>query len=171
MSTKPVAVLIGAPASGKSRVAKRLGRGLGVSVIDTDKVIEKEHGPIADIFSSQGEDAFRDIERKVVHKALQQHAVVSLGGGAVLDENTQQELMKLPVILMTVSEEAVMHRINNNKRPLLKDGLDSWKQLVNKRQPIYERLAKVSFDSSDGDLDAVAQEIIEWLSTQGRMSP
>lgn len=159
----PVVVFIGAPASGKSKVAKRVSALLNIPRIDTDKIIVAEHGPIVDIFDTQGEPAFRAYERQAAHAALQQHAVVSLGGGAVLNPDTQLELSELPVVLMKVSEEAVKSRIGDPKRPLLRDGIDAWQRLVQERTPIYNRLAKLTIDTSDGDLDAASNTVVAWL--------
>ena len=160
----PVAVFIGAPASGKSKIAKRVSALLGIPRVDTDKVIVAAHGPIAEIFDTQGEIAFRELERAAVVDALSQRAVVSLGGGAVLDPATQAELRTVPVVLLTVSQEAVAERITDPKRPLLRDGIDAWVNLVQKRMPIYQDLAWVTFDTSDGDLDRIASEVVSWIS-------
>ena len=161
----PVVVFIGAPASGKSKIAKRVAALLDVPRIDTDKVVVAEHGPIADIFDNAGEATFRAYERAAVKDALQQRAIVSLGGGAVLDPDTQNDLTRVPVVLLTVSDEAVASRISDPKRPLLRDGIEAWKKLVAARMPIYTELAWNTFDTSDGDLDAIAEDIVSWISS------
>ena len=161
----PVVVFIGAPASGKSKIAKRVAALLDVPRIDTDKVVVAEHGPIADIFDNAGEATFRAYERAAVKDALQQRAIVSLGGGAVLDPDTQNDLTTVPVVLLTVSDEAVASRISDPKRPLLRDGIEAWKKLVAARMPIYTELAWNTFDTSDGDLDAIAEDIVSWISS------
>ena len=59
-------VLIGMPGSGKSTVAKSLGRITGKPVVDMDKEIERREGvSIPEIFATRGETAFRDIETQV----------------------------------------------------------------------------------------------------------
>ncbi|MEG0362760.1 MAG: shikimate kinase [Aurantimicrobium sp.] len=161
----PVVVFIGAPASGKSKIAKRVAALLDVPRIDTDKVVVAEHGPIADIFDNSGEATFRAYERAAVKDALQHRAIVSLGGGAVLDPDTQKDLTTVPVVLLTVSEEAVASRISDPKRPLLRDGIEAWKKLVAARMPIYSELAWNTFDTSTGDLDAIAEDIVSWISS------
>jgi len=95
--------------------------------------------------------------------------VVSLGGGAILDPDTQRELGGLPVALMTVSPEAVASRIGD-KRPLLKgDGLAAWERLVAARREIYERLATRTWDTSNTPIDSIAAEVADWVRhTQGR---
>ena len=161
----PVVVFIGAPASGKSKIAKRVSALLDVPRIDTDKVVVDQYGPITDIFDSAGEATFRIYERAAVVDALTHNAIVSLGGGAVLDSATQADLKSVPVVLLTVSEEAVSSRIQDSKRPLLRGGIDSWKKLVADRMPIYSELAWNTFDTSAGDLDKIAEDIVFWINS------
>lgn len=131
--------------------------------IDTDKRIVAEHGPISEIFAVWGEPHFRTIERAAVERALAERAVVSLGGGAILNEDTQRDLAGRRVALITVSAEAVESRITGNKRPLLTGGIEAWKTLVAGRREIYERLATRHWDTSDRPLSAIAGEIAEWV--------
>jgi shikimate kinase len=161
--SRPRAVFIGAPASGKSKVAKRVARILDVARFDTDKMVVAEHGPIAEIFDTAGESVFREYERAAVSEAFRHDGVVSLGGGAVLNLETRAELTELPVVLLTVSEEAVAERIGDPKRPLLRDGIDAWKALVAARQPIYDSLARIRFDTSERSLDEIAADVAEWI--------
>ncbi len=159
-------VLIGAPGAGKTRTGKRLARLLGVPLVDTDKRIVAAHGAIAEIFMTHGEPHFRAIERAEVARALAERAVVTLGGGAVMDAATQADLAGHRVVQLTVSPEAVESRIAGGKRPLLTDGIGAWEALVATRQPVYDRLSQLSIDTSREPLDRVAQQIAEWLETQ-----
>jgi shikimate kinase len=160
---RPVLVLIGAPGAGKSRIGKRVARLLDVDFVDTDRRIVQEHGEIASMFDKRGEAHFRKLEREAVEKALREPAVVALGGGAVLDPETQDDLAGLTVALLTTRPDAVQHRILGDKRPLIKGDLEAWKRLVEERQPIYERLATRSFDTSDETAERLAAEIAEWI--------
>jgi shikimate kinase len=159
---RPLLVLIGPPAAGKTRLGKRVARLLGTPFIDTDKRIVARHGPISALFAEHGEEHFRSLERDEVASALTENAVVSLGGGAVLDADTQHALSGHRVVLLTVSPEAVVARITDAKRPLVA-GIDSWLALVEARTPIYERLATRTFDTSHRPLDAIASEIAAWI--------
>jgi shikimate kinase len=157
-------VLIGPPAAGKSRLGKRVARILDLPFIDTDKLVVAEHGPIAEIFMLHGEAHFRELERIAVTEALAQRAVVALGGGAVLDARTQLDLASHLVALVTVSPEAVAARITGQKRPLIKDGIESWNALLESRREIYERLGEREWDTSSLPIDAIAAEIAEWVA-------
>ena len=158
----PTAVLIGPPAAGKTRIGKATARMLGLPFIDVDARIVEKHGSIPDIFEHHGEAQFRDWERIEVARALTEEGVISLGGGAIENEQTQKDLAGLTVVLVTVSAEAVAERLDNNKRPLL-NGLDSWKNLVARRQTTYEELATVTIDTSTGPMDQHAERLAEML--------
>lgn len=164
-SSGPVVVLIGPPAAGKSRVGKRVARILDLPVIDTDKVIAAGHGPIPDIFAEHGEPHFRALERAAVADALREHAVVSLGGGAVLDPDTQAQLDGLPVVLLTATPEAVAARLEKGTRPL-SASVEAWSALVAQRMPVYERLAAATWETSTRPIDHIAAEIAEWATAR-----
>jgi shikimate kinase len=159
----PVLVLIGPPAAGKSRIGKRVARILNLPVIDTDSVIAAQHGPISEIFDQHDEMHFRALEREAVAAALSQRAVVSLGGGAILDPDTQEQLAGLPTVLLTVTSDAVQSRLGGNSRPL-SSTVDAWRALVDQRTPIYERLAAATWDTSTRPIDHIATEIAQWAS-------
>jgi shikimate kinase len=160
-------VLIGPPASGKSRVGRKLARRLGLPFTDTDAAIVREHGPIAAIFAEHGEPAFRAMERDAVALALRGGGVVSVGGGAVLDPRTQHDLRGASVVLLTVSPDVVAARIDDGKRPLV-NGIESWVRLVNERMPLYESLADYRTDTSRRPISTIVEEIAEWLRQHER---
>ena len=87
----PRVVLMGPPGSGKTSVSRALAKVLGVPRRDTDADVEHTAGkPIAEIFLDDGEDAFRELERAAVAAAMDEHdGVLALGGGAILNEQTQ----------------------------------------------------------------------------------
>jgi len=158
-----ILVLIGAPGAGKSRIGKRIAKLLDAEFIDTDKVVVAEHGPIPTIFEQHGESRFRELERIAVAQALQNRAVIALGGGAILDENTQRDLETVRVVQLSITPEAVESRIGGEKRPLLKDGIGAWTELVAVRQPIYDRLATKTFDTSSYPAEKIAANIAAWI--------
>jgi shikimate kinase len=156
-------VLIGPMGSGKSRIGKRIAKLLGVPFVDTDKVIVAAHGPIAAIFDEHGEPHFRALERAAVADALRGDGVVSLGGGAVLDPATQEDLAAHRVALFTVSEEAVAPRLANERRPLVRNGIADWIRIRDERMSLYARLADATFDTSSRPTTQIAEEVAAWL--------
>ena len=159
----PIAVLIGPPAAGKSRLGKRVAALLGVEFADTDKMVVADHGPISTIFESDGEQQFRVWERDAVVSALSTSGIVSLGGGAVLNTDTQRDLENLRVVLISATPDAIAPRLVSGTRPLLAGGIEAWNALLTERQPIYDRLAEFTVDTSRGSMDAIAESLVERL--------
>jgi Shikimate kinase len=162
----PRAVFVGPMAAGKTKIGKRVARLLGVGFLDTDKVIVARHGAIADIFREQGEPAFRAIERDVVAEALRSDGIVSLGGGAVLDPDTQADLRDATVVFLHAPASVVEARlaVDSGKRPLVAGGIADWERIFAARRPIYESLADHTVDTSTGRFDDIARGIAAWLS-------
>lgn len=141
----PVAVLIGPPGAGKTTIAQALAERLGVAVRDTDLDVENSTGrTIADIFVEDGEPHFRELEHAAVTKALAEHdGVLALGGGAVLDPRTQEELRAHTVVFLDVRITDAARRVGlNTSRPLLLGNPRAqWTIMMDHRRPIYTEVA------------------------------
>jgi len=159
-------VLIGPPGSGKSSVGKALSRKLSRPWIDTDTEVESRAGKkISEIFLEDGEATFRSLERDVVDQVMgSEAAIVSLGGGSVLNESSQKRITTAKeVVFLDVSISNAAPRVGFNKdRPLLAiNPRQQWLQLMEKRRPIYESLATITVNTDNKKADQVADEIIE----------
>ncbi|WP_225754492.1 shikimate kinase [Actinotalea sp. Marseille-Q4924] len=172
-ASRPAAVLIGPPGSGKSTVARLLADRLGVTFRDTDADVETVAGKtISDVFVEDGEPRFRELEREAVARALAEHdGVLSLGGGAVLDEGTQRLLEAHTgaggsVVFLDVSLTHAAPRVGfNTSRPLLLGNPRAqWQGLMNARRPVYERLATLNISTDGLRPGQVADRIAEALS-------
>jgi shikimate kinase len=158
-------VLIGAPGSGKSTVGAALSRKLALDFFDTDQLIEVSEGKtITDIFVVDGEPYFRAVELETLKQVLKMNnVVVSLGGGAPISEQAQQELRSSDsmVIFLDVSLATAAPRVGFNRdRPLLLGNPRAqWQALSDKRRPIYEALADVSIKVDDMSVDEIASAI------------
>ncbi|GAA4743591.1 shikimate kinase [Amnibacterium soli] len=161
--TSGTVALIGPMGAGKTSVGRRVAKHLGTRFVDTDAVIAAEHGPVPHLFETVGEGAFRTIERDVVQRELRAGGVVALGGGAVLDASTRAALADCTVVLLTVSEEAVAARLAGGSRPLLTEGLDSWRRIAAAREAVYAALADVTVDTSRRPMTKIAAELAELL--------
>jgi shikimate kinase len=161
----PKAVLIGPPGAGKSSVGRALGKILQCEVMDTDAQVEKQSGKkISEIFTEDGEPAFRAIEKEVVLDALKScSGVVALGGGSVLDDEVANYLRQgnLLVAYLEVSISQAAPRVGFNKeRPLLAlNPRQQWMALMEKRRPIYESLATLRIATDNRKPAEVAAEI------------
>lgn len=137
---RPV-VLIGPMGAGKTTLGKKLAKKLGIPFTDTDREVEKEHGSIADIFQNSGEAHFRDLEHVALKSALKHGGVVATGGGIVARKENLELLNDSLVILLDTTKDAVISRINIQKRPLLRDDPERWQQIYDQRIATYRSVA------------------------------
>ena len=153
-------VLVGPMGAGKSRVGQRLAAAVGAPFVDTDLRIVERYGPIDQIFDREGEEYFRIVEREIVDEALREEAVISLGGGAVLHDDTRDDLAGLPVVWLQVSASAVASRLAGGNRPLLEGGgLERWSAILEARTPLYESVADFSIDTSRRSVARIVDDI------------
>ncbi|MGH3376584.1 MAG: shikimate kinase [Actinoallomurus sp.] len=165
---KPKAVVIGPPGSGKTTVGRLLADKLGVPFRDTDRDVEATAGkPIGEIFIDDGEERFRELERAAVHAALTEHdGVLALGGGAVLDTETQADLAGLPVVYLEVGLSDAVKRVGlASARPLLVlNPRSQFRKLMEERRPIYEGLAALKVTTDEREPDVIVDEIVTGLA-------
>jgi len=161
--TKPKAVLIGPMGAGKSTVGRLLAESLGVSLRDTDEDVEAVAGKsVQDLFVDEGEAHFRRLEKAAVAAAVAEHdGVVSLGGGAVLDPDTQRLLRGHEVVFLRVGLADAVKRVGlGSGRPLLLGNVRARvKQLLEERAAIYESVATIVVDTDGRTPEDVADEI------------
>jgi shikimate kinase len=122
--------LIGFMGSGKSTVGALLAEHLNLSFLDTDKEIEKKAGKsINEIFSQEGEVAFREMEMEFLNELKSQSpAVVAVGGGLPGIENALPLMHEMGIVIyLNTSLLTLLKRLREekDKRPLLKDLSDA----------------------------------------------
>jgi shikimate kinase len=165
----PVLVLVGPPAAGKSTVGTLLAERLGTTFRDTDADIVARTGrEIADIFVTDGEPAFRALERAAVRTALAEHdGVLCLGGGSVLAAETRELLAGHPVVFLAVDVPAAARRIGMNRdRPLLLGNpRQQLRALLDARLPLYREVAAATVDTDERTPDEVADAVLAALAT------
>jgi shikimate kinase len=165
----PRAVVVGPPGSGKSTVGRLLAEELGVTFRDTDDdVVERAGRSISDIFTADGEQAFRVLEEDAVATALAEHdGVLALGGGAVLSPVTRNRLAGHTVVFLNVGmAEGVRRTGMSNARPLLA-GVNpraTYKALLDARLPIYREVATVEVVTDERDPHEVLATIVRHIS-------
>lgn len=158
MDSKPI-VLIGPMGVGKSTIGKKLSKKLGLTFVDTDLMIVKEHGPIPEIFTNKGEAVFRSYEELAVAEAMKSPQVIATGGGAVLSGKNQRAIENAIVIYLSTNGQHMKSRLANGNRPLLENGISDWKRIYEERKPLYERLCDFEIDCSAASLSKTITEI------------
>lgn len=168
----PHVVLIGPPGAGKSSVGRRLAELLDLPFTDTDEMVEERAGKsISDIFVDDGEAAFRAHERQAVHTALHTHTgVVSLGGGAIMDDTTRADLADRRVVYLRVGLAAASPRVGftRNRPLLLGSPRRQWLALLQQREPLYREVATLTVATDELTVNEVAEVV---LSELHRMDP
>jgi shikimate kinase len=169
MSTA-AAILIGAPGAGKSTVGALLAARLSVGFLDTDASVEAVAGkPVSDIFIEDGEPAFRELERQAVSAAVAGHdGVISVGGGAVLDQGTQRLLAGQPVVYLETGFATAAKRVGLDvPRPLLLGNPRAQlKALLEQRLPVYQQLAWITVSTDGRTPDDIAADIAKRVETR-----
>lgn len=162
--TGQVVVLTGPMGSGKSTIGKVLSQKLGWNFLDTDDLIVTSHGEIPEIFVERGEDYFRNLEAATIARALDraQQTVISLGGGAVLAEDTRKRIKRLNTVFLTVSEEIALQRLGGGEnRPVLAGNpAENWRKILQERLPLYQDAAEHEVDTSVMSPAEAAENII-----------
>jgi len=180
----PLIILIGPPGSGKTTVGSLLAARLGVGFADTDAVVEATAGkPVSDIFITDGEPEFRRLEREAIAAALADSearrgqepgtpitGVLGLGGGAVMDEQTQARLAGRAVVYLETSFSELAKRVGLDRaRPLLigTNPRAQLKSLLDQRLPVYGRLAWLTVGTDGRDPEVIAAEIAAAVASGG----
>lgn len=159
-------VLTGFMGTGKTEVGNELSRLLGLRVADIDREVEKSQAStINEIFSSRGEEYFRQIETAVIQKfSSEQGIIISTGGGAVLKAENIKALQHNGIIFcLTATPETILLRTDgHDNRPLLQcqDRKAKISEMLEQRNPLYEN-AGIMINTEGKTPLQVAEEIIK----------
>ncbi|WP_347239573.1 shikimate kinase [Microcoleus sp. FACHB-68] len=134
--------LVGMMGAGKTTVGRILAKQLGYRFVDTDELVEQVAGQsIAEMFETEGEEAFRQTETKVLGEvAAYKKLVISTGGGIVLRQQNWSYLHYGIVVWLDVPVEQLYERLRQDTtRPLLRDPdpLAKLHSLYESRQRLY----------------------------------
>ena len=159
-------VLIGMMGAGKSSVGRCLQRRTGLSRFDTDEIVSSKFGlSIPEIFSTHGEERFREAETQVLVELTPKvsGAIIVTGGGIVLREENVDPLQRLGTIVwLDADEETLFERASRRGRPLLQteDPRATFSEISRARGPHYAKIANIRIDTSALTHDEVADVIL-----------
>jgi shikimate kinase len=162
-------VLIGLMGAGKTAVGRRLANRLDLPFIDADSEIEEAAGAsISEIFAEHGEAYFRQGERKVIARLLENGPqVLATGGGAYMNPDTRANIKAHGLsVWLKADIKVLMKRVGRrDNRPLLAAGdpENVMKKLMEERYPIYAE-ADVTVESRDVPHDVIVGAVIDALA-------
>ena len=174
---------IGMAGVGKSAISRRIAQMLGVDVVDIDAAVVDAAGrPIAEIFATDGEARFRQMETDALRAALERPdpTVIATGGG-IVESHTNRDLLarRARVVLLHTTDAVLVERLRNssNRRPLLEGDLEAnLAALRQRRDHLYREVAdlavEVGFFDLTGTSGVVLAAIAErWPDTESQESP
>lgn len=165
-------VLVGLMGAGKSSVGRVCAARLDRPFVDVDEVIAAVGGrSVAEIFATEGESAFRVLERDALADACAspRPLVIACGGGAMGDaENRRRVRATGCVVWLTADPVTLATRVGAGaeqaRRPLLVGDdppVATLERLATLRGPAYEAAAHVTVDTTGCAVDEVADRVIE----------
>ena len=163
-------VLIGFMGAGKTTISKELAATLNTRVVDMDDVLVERIGqPISDYFEEHGEPSFREHETNLLKEVLNEESVIATGGGVILQKENQKVLSDKLVVYLKADANILVQRIREDKvnvRPLaIKNDDGDLKRLFFSREKLYEKLAKITVDTSEKLPEEIVSEIIQQVAS------
>ena len=158
-------VLIGMMGCGKSTVGALLAEKLGLTLVDTDALIEEREGrSISDMFATDGEGYFRDWEQKVSEElAGKQDLIVACGGGLPLRPGCMEPLKASGTVIWLRRDPGETYdTMDASGRPLAQQGREAFLERFAQREPVYRRWADAvidDFSSQENTLHAVLEVV------------
>jgi shikimate kinase len=165
-------VLVGLMGAGKTSVGRRLAEKLEIPFVDADHEIELAAGKtIPEIFSDHGEDYFREGERRVITRLLENgKQVLATGGGAFMNAETREKIKGHGVSLWLKADvDLLLKRVaKRNDRPLLQkeDPAIVMKRLIDLRYPVYAQ-SDITVESRDVQHGQMVNDVIKALADFG----
>ncbi len=162
-------VFVGMMGAGKSTVGRKLAFKLDYDFIDTDLEIENAAQlSISEIFANYGEAHFRDIEKKIIIRLLNDMSgIISVGGGAFMDDELRQAIHEKGIsIWLKADLETLLNRVHKQEhRPLLmQDNPEKvLRNLIDKRYPVYGQ-SNITVKNNDISPDKTVELVVDSLA-------
>ena len=169
MKSKENIVFLGMMGSGKTSIGSIVSRRLNLNFFDIDQVIEKNQDmKVAKIFETQGENFFREIEKKITLDTLRnKKGVIALGGGAFMNKIIKKEVLENHLSFwLNWDNDTIINRIKNSKkRPLaVNSSRNKLIEIIKKRSLIYSK-ALYKINCENLTKQEIARKIIKIYET------
>lgn len=159
---KKLVFLTGFMASGKSTIGQILANTIGWSFYDLDLLIEEREGrKIKEIFETDGELYFRELETKILREVINfRKSVIALGGGTIAYRDNLNLIKESgQLIYLESSAEETYKRLrfkrdrpmmlfNGDDEPTYEQYINRIKELLNDRKKFYDQ-ADIKFNTEN----------------------
>ena len=158
--------LIGFMGAGKSTISSTLRKVFAMNVVEMDQIIAEKNGmSISEIFSTYGEEYFRNEETQLLIDIQEKkNVIISCGGGVPMREVNVEEMKKSgKIILLTASPKTILGRVkDDHSRPLLENNKNEKfiGDLMEKRRKAYEGAADIIINTDGKNAVEICEEII-----------
>lgn len=170
--------LIGPMGAGKTSIGRKLAEKMGLTFYDSDQVIEERTGiDIPWIYDIEGEEGFQQREIKVISELTKLKGILlATGGGTVATAENREALLKngITIYLKTSLDDQIERIKHSKKRPLVTakdERRQVLKNLRSKREPLYEQLAHITYDTDGKSVQRVVSEILKILQEKFNLLP
>lgn len=173
-------ILIGMMGCGKTTVGELLASRLKRTLVDTDKLIERQEGmTIPEIFETQGEPYFRSLEVGVAQAlSLRQDLIIACGGGLPLQEGAMSALKESGVVIWLDRDPGdIFDTGDMTGRPLAQEGRAAFLERAAQRAPVYGKWADATVRDFTSPISTAArvkeavETIASWDNTEGSKTP
>lgn len=155
--------IIGHPGAGKGLLAKTLATKLGWEFIDADFGLEMQMGKmLSAILGKEGEKSFHQAEYQILTMLLKKPDIVVATDAAVVTSKDNLNLLSNEyVVYLQVDVKTQLERLTRHPEPLIQHDLNRFlQQLHDERDDDYQRLAKLTIDGNDGELEQHVLQIM-----------
>ena len=161
--------LVGMMGAGKTTIGRSLARILDREFLDLDHELEARCGVrVSLIFDIEGEEGFRRRETTALDECSRRRGIVlATGGGAVLSPENRKYLKERGVVVyLRASADELFRRVSRDRnRPLLQtpDPKGRLRSLLQEREPLYEEVASITFDTGSMAVAQVVRSLVPLL--------
>lgn len=162
-------ILVGFKGCGKTTIGKELAKKMSKDFTDVDEIIEKKQGlSCREIYNKHGSEFFRKLEVEALEEVLKtDDKIIAVGGGTVMEEKNKSLIKKNSIVVyIKLKKDQLYNQIIKNGIPAFfnkKNPKKSFKTLLKKREPIYNKIADVSVDTSGLTAEKAAEKIFKNL--------
>jgi len=176
---KPLLFLIGYRGTGKTTIGQLLAQRIGWDFVDADFHLEASCGKsIKQIFATQGEPAFRDLESRTLRELCGRERLVVGTGGGVIGRDENRALLRAAgyVVWLTADVDTIAARLaadpsTSERRPNLSTGgLAEIAELLRLREPLYRASADLEVDTRDRSPQELTETILNAWRSSGSSS-